>query len=74
MCVTCKPDFKDEPCIAFYSLSCIAINNRRREKVPDQGSPKCGIVGGDKIEVRGGSSKRVQEHAPPGNFENLQHL
>ena len=26
---------KDEPCIAFYSLSCIAINNRRREKVPD---------------------------------------
>ena len=39
-----------------------------------QGSPKCGIVGGDKIEVRGGSSKRVREHAPPGNFENLQHL
>ena len=26
---------KDEPCIAFYSLSCIAINNRRQEKVPD---------------------------------------
>ena len=42
--------------------------------MPLQGSPKCGIVGGDKIEVRGGSSKRVQEHAPPGNFENLQHL
>ena len=39
-----------------------------------QGSPKCGIVGGDKIEVRGGSSKRVREHASPGNFENLQHL
>ena len=33
--MTCKPDFKDEPCIAFYSLSCIAINNRPREKVPD---------------------------------------
>ena len=23
-----KPDFKDGPCIAFYSLNCIAINNR----------------------------------------------
>ena len=39
-----------------------------------QGSPKCGIVGGNKIAVTGGSSKRVREHAPPGNFENLQHL
>ena len=38
VCVTCKPDLKDEPCIAFYSLSCIAINNRHREKVPDDKS------------------------------------
>ena len=35
MCVRCRLDFKNEPCIAFYSLSCFAINNRRREKVPD---------------------------------------
>ena len=44
--------------------------------IPLQGSPKCGIVGGDKIEVGeklehlGGSEGML----PPGNFENLQHL
>ena len=34
-----------------------------------QGSPKCSIVGGDKIEVRGeiGASRRVWGHAPPEN-------
>ena len=57
-------------CIIVHKSNSLSLKGRGAS----QGSPKCGIVGGDKIEVRGGSSKRVREHAPPGNFENLQHL
>ena len=42
-----------------------------------QGSPKCGIVGGDKIEVEGeiGASREGPGACSPReNFENLQHL
>ena len=40
-----------------------------RDFYKNQGSPKCSIVGGDKIEVRGeiGASRRVWGHAPPEN-------
>ena len=49
------------------------------ENTQQQGSPKCGILGGDTIEVggenrasrgRGGSGSML----PQENFENLQHL